>query len=249
MSVQPGHPVTLFPTCLVDIVEADVGLATAGVLAGLGCEVQVPDSVTCCGQPAWNAGHAKEAAEVARTTLSALAEGDGDIVVPSGSCTTMIRVFWRELFELEGSDVETEQAEAVGARTFEFSEYVERLGAPSGRIPAQPAIVYHRSCHMQRELGITDAPEKLLDDYGADRRETASAGRCCGFGGLFSVKLPETSVAMADEVLDDLVRSGATLVVGCDASCLMHLRGRSDRRQLGLEFGHLAEVIAEASDQ
>jgi L-lactate dehydrogenase complex protein LldE len=101
---------------------------------------------------------------------------------------------------------------------------------------------------MLRELGIADQPETILDDYGTDRRRTASEGRCCGFGGLFSVKLPEISIAMADEVLDALVASGASRVVGCDASCLLHLRGRAQKRGINLEFAHLAEVVDNATE-
>jgi L-lactate dehydrogenase complex protein LldE len=246
--MQPVPQVILFPTCIVDAVETDVGFAAADVIERMGCAVDVPDATTCCGQPAWNAGHAAAAAEVAGTTLRALAERDGDIVVPSGSCATMIRVFWRELFELHGDETDRRQVENVGARTFEFSEYIATHGAPPGQITDEGPMVYHRSCHMLRELGIADQPETILDDYGADRRRTASEGRCCGFGGLFSVKLPEISIAMADEVLDALAASGASRVVGCDASCLLHLRGRAQKRGIDLEFAHLAEVVDNATE-
>ena len=106
--------------------------------------------------------------------------------------------------------------------------------------------MYHHSCHMLRELGIERQPEAVLDACGVERVESAARGRCCGFGGLFSVKLPEVSTAMADDVLDAAVDAGAGTVVGCDASCLMHLGGRAVRRGLPLEFKHLAEVVEDA---
>lgn len=237
----------MFPTCIVDAVETEIGFATARVIERTGRDVEVPDGATCCGQPAWNAGHAGAAAQVARTSLRALADTDAAIVVPSGSCTTMIRVFWAELFELHGDETDRRQARDVAARTYELSEYLSVHGAPSGRLSDSTAVVYHRSCHMLRELGISSEPEAILDGYGAERRETASEDRCCGFGGLFSIKLPETSVAMADEVLDAIVPTGATRVVGCDASCLLHLRGRARKRGLDLEFRHFAEIVDRAT--
>jgi L-lactate dehydrogenase complex protein LldE len=100
---------------------------------------------------------------------------------------------------------------------------------------------------MLRELGIEAQPERVLDATGVARVESAAKGRCCGFGGLFSVKLPEVSTAMADDVLDAAVDAGAATVVGCDASCLMHLAGRAARRRLPLEFKHLAEVVEAAA--
>lgn len=240
--------VALFPTCLVDSVATDVGVATVRLLRRLGHEVSVPERTTCCGQPGWNAGHARPAADVARTTLRALDACDADVVVvPAGSCATMMLVFWRELFEVAGSASDLAMVARVTPRTKELSQFLAEHGTPA-TVRADPtATVYHRSCHMLRELRVTDEPERLLDATGADRRVADGSGRCCGFGGLFSVKLPEVSVAMADDVLDGMAATGATRVVGCDASCLMHLEGRSRRRGMGLEFRHLAAVLDDAT--
>jgi L-lactate dehydrogenase complex protein LldE len=236
--------VALFPTCLVDAVAADVGVATVRVLRRAGHEVVVPDQTTCCGQPAWNAGHARSAADVARTTLRALDDCDADVIVlPAGSCATMVRVFWHELFELHGTGEERAMVARVAERTRELSELLDEVGAPAVVRRDETPTAYHRSCHMLRELRITDEPERLLEATGADRRDVEGAGRCCGFGGLFSVKLPEVSTAMADDVLDAMAATGATRVVGCDASCLMHLRGRAERRGMALEFCHLANIL------
>src|SRR5262245_56199393 len=97
-SITPMH-VALFPTCVVDAVRPEVGVATVRVLRRAGCRVSLLEAATCCGQPAWNAGMTEAAATVARTTLDAIDASDADaIVVPAGSCATMIRVFWPELF-------------------------------------------------------------------------------------------------------------------------------------------------------
>jgi len=241
--------VDLFPTCVVDALAPEVGVAAVRVLRRLGWRVGVPEAATCCGQPAWNAGEVEAAATVARTTLRALAESDAEaIVVPAGSCATMIRVFWRELFQLVGDATSARAASDVAARTKEFAEFVAAQPAaasiPAAKTAVEPAV-YHHSCHMLRELGIEDQPEALLRRSGADCRASAARGRCCGFGGTFSVKLPETSVAMADDVLDAAVACGAAEVVGCDASCLLHLRARAQHRALGLGFRHLAQVLEE----
>lgn len=159
----------------------------------------------------------------------------------------MIRVFWRELFALQGTERERRQVDDVAARVREFSEFVGEVGPPDVAAEDATATVYHRSCHMTRELGIVEQPVQLLESTGADRRVTPAETRCCGFGGLFSVKLPEVSVAMADEVLDAAAATGATRVVGCDASCLIQLRSRAARRGMAMEFLHLAEVLDVAS--
>lgn len=241
--------VALFPTCIVDALAPEVGVAAVRCLRRLGCTVDVPAGATCCGQPAWNAGQVEAAAAVARVTLDALAAMPAEtIVVPAGSCATMMRVFWPELFHLAGDAAAVARARAVGERTREFSEFVAaRSGeeSPAATGISAKGVVYHHSCHMLRELGIERQPEALLAQAGVGCRESTARGRCCGFGGLFAVKLPEASVAMADDVLDAAVATGAVEVVGCDSSCLMHLAGRAARRGLALRFRHLAEVLEE----
>jgi L-lactate dehydrogenase complex protein LldE len=234
---------------VIDAVDPEAGMSASRVLERAGCAVDIAEGATCCGQPAWNAGHADAAAKVARTTLEALAAaGSEAVVVPAGSCATMMRVFWQELFEIAGTAEDRAKVAAVAAKTYEMSEFLAGRDTPSTTRPDPTPTVYHRSCHMSRELGIVDQPETLLDATGADRRATTAQDRCCGFGGLFSVKLPEVSVAMADDVLDAAVATGAKRVVGCDASCLMHLEGRSGRRGLDLEFRHLAQVLDTATE-
>ena len=241
--------VALFPTCVVDAVEPEVGVATVRVLRRAGHDVTVPLRATCCGQPAWNSGHVGPALDVARTTLEALRDEEVDaIVVPAGSCATMIRVFWQELFAIAGTEREAEVVRGLRHRTYELAEFLDRFGAPAASDPSERPTTYHRSCHMLRELRIVDAPETVLADAGT-RLTEPPPDRCCGFGGTFSVKLPEVSVAMADEVLDAATACGAERVVGCDTSCLLHLRGRAERRGLDLEFAHLANVLDEGADR
>src|SRR4051794_7151238 len=229
----PVQRVALLPTCVVDTVAPEVGESVVRVLRRFGCEVTVPEGATCCGQPAWNAGFAGDAAQVARTTLDALeaalvdgpeagsdtgpdVRSDVIICVPAGSCATMIRVFWPELFHVVGDEASAERARRVGTATRELSELlVERSGGAALSGGYERTVGYHHSCHMLRELGLREPPLQLLDGLDGCERVTWSAEeRCCGFGGMFSVKLPETSVAMADDKLDALADSGAAELVG-----------------------------------
>ncbi len=247
--------VSLLITCVVDVIAPDVGTATVRLLRAVGCEVTCNLAQTCCGQPAWNAGFAEDAARVARTTLAAL-EGELDdgaeaIVVPAGSCATMVRVFWPELFEVVGDHDAAARARRVGAQTRELSELLaeraDRLPALRLHRPVQVAL--HESCHMLRELRIAEPPRVLASAIeGCQVVGWEGSDRCCGFGGTFSVKLPEASVAMADEKLHALAAGApdADALVGCDTSCLMHLQSRAEATGRPVHVRHLAEVLAAA---
>jgi L-lactate dehydrogenase complex protein LldE len=240
--------VALFPTCIVDTLVPRVGVSAARVLRRLGYQVSLPKGITCCGQPAWNSGLPRQAARVAGTTLSALERSEADLIcVLSGSCATMMRVYWQDLFSLVGDDKSADRAAHLSGRVREFSELIGSQSSLPGRYPAK--VAYHHSCHMTRELGISAQPIALLDGLdGCERVEWSAAERCCGFGGMFAVKQPEISVAMADEKIDSLVASGAEEVVGCDQSCLLHLEGRLLRRGVPIRVRHLAEVLDKATD-
>jgi L-lactate dehydrogenase complex protein LldE len=239
--------VTLFVTCVVDLFEPEVGVATVRVLRASGCTVSCPSGQTCCGQPAWNSGFHDEAARVARTTLDAL-DGDGGdaVVVPAGSCATMVKVFWPELFELVGDHDAARRARALGERTSELAAFLARR--PIELRPLGHRVAYHHSCHMLRELHEHDEPERLLDAAGCERVAWSADARCCGFGGLFSFKLPEVSEAMADDKLSSLRDADPPpeLVVGADGSCLLHLRARAEHEGRPIVTRHLAQVLAEA---
>lgn len=240
--------VSLFVTCLVDVVEPDVGVAAVRVLRAAGCEVDVPEGQTCCGQPAWNSGFAAEAAAVAATSLAALeADPTATVVVPAGSCATMVRLYWPELFRQVGDHDRARRADALAERTVELTEHLAARELPP--VAGGGRVAYHRSCHMERELHLHDAPTDVLACVeGCEVVAWEADDRCCGFGGTFSVKLPEASVAMADEKLDTLPE-GVDVIVGADSSCLLHLRTRAEERGLAIRTRHIAEVLAEGLDR
>lgn len=252
----------LMITCVADIVAPEVAEATVRVLRAAGSWVSCDLSQTCCGQPAWNAGFAEQAATVARPTLEALVaeldRGAEVVVVPAGSCATMVRLFWAELFEIVGDARAAGQARRVARHTREVSELLgsdpEALASLSSlgplRLPEPTRVALHQSCHLLRELHVHTQPRDLLAAIdGCELVEWDGSDRCCGFGGTFSVKLPETSVAMADEKLQSLRDCDPDVLVGCDTSCLLHLRTRAEALGTPVRVRHVAEVLSDALPQ
>jgi len=233
--------VSLFVTCLVDQLWPAVGEATADVLERAGCEVLFDARQTCCGQPAYNAGHRVEARAVARHFLDVY-EGVDAIVVPSGSCAAMTH-HMAELFEDER---DRERARSIAARTHDLASFlVHTLGAPDLGARFDGRVTWHDACHGLRELGLRAEPRRLLASVrGLELVEAQRSESCCGFGGTFSVKYPEISVAMVDRKLEELAELGVDAIVSGDASCLMQIGGRLARTGGGARAMHLAEVLA-----
>jgi L-lactate dehydrogenase complex protein LldE len=220
--------VQLFVTCLGDLFFADAVRDAESLLRGAGFDVVVPAQQVCCGQPAFNAGHRAAARRVARTFARAF-DRDTPIVPASGSCATMASRYLPQLVGCEPFDV------------WELSAFLDTHGAAPPRTNDGRRIAYHDSCHMLRELRIADAPRRLLEASGATLVPLARPDLCCGFGGTFSVRQPEVSIAMAD---DKLEVTGVDALVTADPGCLMHLRGRVDARGSGPPLVHLATALA-----
>ena len=238
--------VSLFVTCLVDQIFPQVGLSAVKVLEKLGVEVEFDPRQTCCGQPAFNSGYMEEARQVARNFIDVY-ENSQLIVVPSGSCCTMVKAFLAELFE-EGSR-EYEKAQQIAKRTYELSDFlISVLGVQETGAHFPEAVTYHDSCHLLRELGIFEQPRQLIRAVkGIDFREMQNSTRCCGFGGTFSVKFADLSAAIGEEKVEWIRDSGVSYVIANDVSCLMHIDGLLRRSKIPVQTMHLAELLGQGT--
>lgn len=233
--------VSLFIPCYVDQLYPHIGICVTQLLGRLGHEVDYPAGQTCCGQPAFNAGFCGDAQAVAEHFLDTFAETE-TIVVPSGSCAAMVKVFYRDLFE--GTPRERAAAE-IAERTWEFSDFlVNKLGVTDVGARFDGRVTFHDGCHGLRELGIKSPPRALLSHVkGLELVEMDEAETCCGFGGTFAVKFPQISIAMAQVKAASAQRTEATVIVSNDPSCLMHLGGYLERQGRPTRCMHLAEVL------
>jgi L-lactate dehydrogenase complex protein LldE len=240
--------VSLFVTCLVDQLWPSIGVSAVKVLRRAGCEVIFDERQTCCGQPAFNTGYRTEARVMARRFIEIFEDAGADAVVsPSGSCTAMVQHF-RDLFA--DDDEWRARAQAIAKRTHEFSSFlvnvlgVEDVGASfSGRVG------WHDACHGLRDLNVRSEPRTLIRNVrGVEFVELANADACCGFGGTFSVKYPEISVAILDNKIDAIEQAGVRAIVSSDASCLMQIGGRLSRNGSAVKPMHLAELLAAQED-
>ena len=199
---------------------------------------------TCCGQPAFNSGYSHEAASLARRFLDIFDKSEY-VVVPSGSCASMVKEFYPGLLRSEPSI--KEQARSLSGRVYEFSQFlVNVLGVTDVGASFQGKVTYHDSCHLLRELGVNQEPRELIEKVqGVEVVPLANSNVCCGFGGAFSVKYPEISAAMLSDKLELIKQTGADVVVANDSGCLMHLAGGIRREKLPIKTMHLAELLAQ----
>lgn len=242
-----GKPVSLFVTCMVDMLYPCTGMSTVEVLRHLGIPINFPTGQTCCGQPAFNVGYHDEARQVAKQLFKAFQDAEL-IVAPSGSCVAIIRHEYPKLFA--DDPVLLAEAERLASITWEFTEYlVDGLGITDlhGKLPEPTTIAFQDACHGLRTLGLKQAGRTLISHVeNVTVLDWEQSEICCGFGGLFSVKMPDVSGAMLEKKLDSIEQSGADYIVIGDVSCLTHMNSGLEKRGKPPAVRHIADVLAES---
>jgi L-lactate dehydrogenase complex protein LldE len=244
---MPRPRVGLFVTCLVDLFRPTVGFCAVKLLEQAGCDVEVPSSQTCCGQPAYNSGDQSDAQAIARQVIEAFESFDY-IVAPSGSCAGMLKVHYPELLADDA---------AWQARTAAFADKVHELvsflydirGLREIDTAFSGKVTYHDSCAGLRELGIENQPRALLKSAPKlTLAEMKDPDICCGFGGTFCVKYPDISNAIVEKKTANIAATGATTLLAGDLGCLMNMAGKLQRQDIPVSARHVAEVLADMTD-
>lgn len=239
--------VALLVTCLVDMFRPSVGFAAVKLLEDAGCEVEVPEAQTCCGQPAYNAGDRTDTRALARQLIETF-EGYDYVVVPSGSCGGMVSHHYPALFADEPEW--QRRAEALSGRTHELVSFLtDVLGVTEVEARFDGRVTYHDSCAGLRELGIKQQPRTLLGTVvGLELKELEDSEVCCGFGGMFCVKYPDISNRMVSDKAERIAASGADTLLAGDLGCLLNMAGKLKRLDSPVRVRHVAEVLADQAD-
>lgn len=238
--------VSIFSTCLVDLMTPSAGKAMVEVLERLGCELDFPASQVCCGQPTYNSGYLEDSKLAMKNMMLAFEHSDY-VVGPSGSCIAM----FHEYPKIFKGDPEWElKAVALKEKSYEFTQFIVRvLGITDVGARLEGTATYHRSCHMTRLLGEKETPYLLLEQVrGLELEPLKNSDNCCGFGGTFSVKMPEISGQMVDEKCDSVLETGADILISADMGCLLNIGGRLSRKGVPVKIMHIAEVLNQTGE-
>jgi L-lactate dehydrogenase complex protein LldE len=234
----------LFIPCLTEHFFPKSGISIVKIFKHFGIEVEYIDYQTCCGQPAFNSGFRKEVIPVAEYFIELFRDKEY-IVAPSGSCVSFVKAYYSEL------DIKEEfknSLKELSDKMFEFSEFlvdVLKIDAIEGEFKHR--VTYHDSCHPLRELKIHDQPRKLIKSIsGIEFIEMEKADVCCGFGGTFSYKFEDVSIAMVENKCNNILETDAEYCVGSDSSCLMNIEGYLKKHKMKVKTMHIADLLAQS---
>lgn len=238
--------VALFIPCLSEHLFPESALSMVKVLRHIGAAIDYVDGQTCCGQPAFNSGYQEQVIPLAERFIEMFHKKQY-VVAPSGSCVAMVRKFY---YDLDIRQQLHAARDELAAKIFEFTEFlvdVAQIDGVRGSFPHR--VTYHDSCHLRRELGIAEQPRRLIRSIkGIDFIEMAQPDLCCGFGGTFSFKFKELSIAMVERKCRNIEESGAEFCIGADSSCLMNIDGYLRKHHKNARTLHIADLLATSID-
>lgn len=234
--------VDIFIPCFIDQFYPETGNNMVKLLEKLGCKVNYNIEQTCCGQPAYNAGYWDYTKQVGEKFIHDFGN-NRYIVAPSGSCVSMVKNHYPDLFHNTSLHNEYKQ---IQKNIYELSDFIVNvLKIQDTGSNYSGKVTYLDTCQTLRECNIRTEPRQLLRNVkGLELVEMEDSDICCGFGGSFSVKSPAISVAMGEDKLEKIVSSGAEAVVSTDISCLMHLQSILRKKKQEFKFLHLADILA-----
>jgi L-lactate dehydrogenase complex protein LldE len=234
----------LFITCLGDQFYTSTLQNMTRILERFGVEVSFPLEQTCCGQPLFNNGFEEKTRPVALNFLHAFGKSDASIVAPSGSCVSMVKHHYTELFQ-EGTP-EHALAVDIASRVYEFTEYLVNILKITDVGAVYPhKVTYHATCHYLREMGLKKEAKTLLHEVkGLEFVPLEEEETCCGFGGAFSVTFPEVSRSMMENKANHILASGADTVVMCEPGCLMNIAGGLHKTGSNIRAMHIIDLLA-----
>ena len=239
-----------FASCAIDFIFPQIGEAVIKVLNKAGIEIVFPEGQSCCGIPHWGSGAFDLAADAAARNIKTLLEDDVQYVVTAcASCATALKKEDTHILKEEKRDSLIPDAEKLAAKTFLFSELVQKLIEEKRLIPKADlksgTITYHDSCHAKRHCGVYKEPRAALASCGYELKEMFECDNCCGMGGSFTVKQPELSMCMLKRKVENIKNTGAECAgVECPG-CLIQIGGGLDKMGSKIKVKHIAELLVD----
>jgi glycolate oxidase iron-sulfur subunit len=232
--------VALFTGCVGDVMFRHTNWATARVLQENGCEVVVPQAQACCGAIHFHAGNEEPAKEFADQNVAAFNASDVDaVIVNVAGCGSMLKDYGHHWHDTKHVD-----RARFAAKVKDVSEFLDELGLvpPPGEI--RTTATYHDACHLVHAQKIREQPRKLLKQIpGLKLVELPESDLCCGAAGTYNLTEPEMAGRLSRRKLENILSTGARVVVTANAGCLMQIACEARMQGEMLKIVHPLELL------
>ncbi|HEY3346562.1 MAG TPA: (Fe-S)-binding protein [Nitrospirota bacterium] len=216
--------VALFAGCAINYIFPEVGEAAVRVLNAAGYDVLVVKDEVCCGKPLKSLGEADAYRELAEKTAALFGGLKVDAILTGcPTCALTLREDYPKILpESKTVRALADKVEDINRFLITKTDILQRLEAEGLQ---KLSVTYHDPCHLNHGMGVTREPRELINAAtGGGLVEMGEAGRCCGFGGVFSFLNYELSGRISSRKAENIIKTGAQAVATACPGCMMHLQ-------------------------
>lgn len=182
--------------------------------------ILLKDLEVCCGNPVLNAGHEKEARELAEKNFKLFKErGVKKIITSCPACFSMFNEKYPKL--VEGWDIKVEHA------TQTIAEAIKKQKITPKNIGVD--LTYHDPCHLGRYSGVYEEPREILKKSGnlKEMKLTKNYAFCCGGGSGVKSNYSELANSIAEERIGMAKETKAKVLCTSCPMCYFNLKENS----------------------
>ncbi len=238
--------VAFFLGCIMTLMYPEVSRQTVRVLTHQGFEVVTPKEQKCCGAPHLTEGDRSTTRSLAHHNLDLFMALDVDaIVTDCAGCGAALKEY-EELLEEAG---EHDKLSAFKGRIKDVSEFLAEQGLRTADLqPVDKVVTYHEPCHLCHAQGVSRQPRDLIKAVpGVDYRELNEASWCCGSAATFSLKYTGESQQILDRKLENIMATGAELLVTANPGCHLQLAWGLKQAGMPQKVVHITELLGMAT--
>ena len=238
--------VALLAGCVQQVLAPDINWATLRVLARNGVEVVIPEGQGCCGALMMHTGDEATARAQARRNLGVFPADVDAVITNAAGCGSGMKEYGL-LFK---GRAEADAAQAFTRKVKDVSEFLAELGIEPP--PASPPVkmAYHDACHLAHAQRITEAPRRLLRAIpNVTLLDIPEGELCCGSAGTYNVEQPALAGAIGQRKAQNILRTGAEVVVTGNIGCMVQIRTHLRRLSKPLPVLHTMEALDRAYQQ
>ncbi|MGQ9501966.1 MAG: (Fe-S)-binding protein [Anaerolineae bacterium] len=240
------YRVGFFLGCIMSQLFAAESRTTVEILSAAGCEVITPRGQVCCGSPQDDQGDRVQLRRLARANI-ALFERFGRldaIVTDCAACSHTLKGYATLLAD---DPAFAAHAAAFSAMVRDIYEWYDAIMPPTLDSDSTPPlrVTIHDACHLANAQGVRQPQRRLLGRIrGIEVVEMQSPSACCGSAGIYNITHPDMAARRLRRKLDDILSTGASVVITNGPGCLLQLRAAVHEQQLPFRVLHISELLA-----
>jgi glycolate oxidase iron-sulfur subunit len=227
--------------CYENIAAPAAAMAAMRLLNANGYELLVPE-LGCSGLPARTLGDRDAMLDMALRNVERLASLEVDAFVGDvASCTGHVQ---RYADMLGGDRLVGAGAQRIASRTAVLSSFLAREGMSAALGRLRWTVTVDEPCSLPLDVGARGAAYQLLRAIpGLRLIPLHEAAMCCGGPGTYFHDQPDRSAAVLARKFENVVATGADVLVTENISCLLQLRAGARLYAPNVRVMHLAEVL------